>query len=263
MINIVGSSVFVANGLPLFHIEVRSENGTKVFDSGYSGMLIVGWGFTLNPGMTESDNGTWSTYPKAGAPVMRIDAPGRYEILSESNISLYANSHEFYHNTSASPLLSLWSRPLEITVLPEKYVPSKLPNLTLPTNQTAVVEIENGTSFAKCKAKPCLNPDKLAVKIGTVVTWYNHDIYGHTVTSGKPNDTVTGADFDSGVIRPNKSFNQTFSSPGSFSYFDEVRPWITGEIIVSNTSQYFHLPRQIAPPPPSAVGCYHWTKETG
>lgn len=264
MSNFGDSTVFIANGLPLFHVEVRSENDTKVFDSGYSGMLIVGWGFTLDPEMTESDNGTWGSYPKAGAPVIRIDVPGKYEILSESSISLYRNSHEFYYHSSSSPLLSLWSKPLEITILPEKYAPPSPPNTTILPNQTAVVEIENGTSPVECKAGACLNPAKLAVKTGTVVMWYNHDIYGHTITSGRPNDTVVGTDFDSGVIRPGDSFNQTFSSTGNFSYFDEVRPWITGEIIVSNTSsQYLHLPRQIAPSPPTAIGCYHWTQDTG
>ncbi|MDE2588757.1 MAG: hypothetical protein KGL95_03730, partial [Patescibacteria group bacterium] len=200
MSNVGNNQVFVANGLPLFHVEVRSENGTTVFDSGYSGMLIVGWGFTLGPGMTESDNGTWGSWPKAGAPVIHINTPGKYEILSEANISLYPSSHDFYYNPGHSLLLQLWSMPLEISVLPEKYEPPQLPKSKVLPNQTAVVEIENGTSVIECKTRPCFNPDKLVIKVGTLVTWINHDIYGHTVTSGMQNDTVIGTNFDSGVI---------------------------------------------------------------
>ncbi|MDE1765844.1 MAG: hypothetical protein KGI27_06160 [Thaumarchaeota archaeon] len=264
MSNVGKSTVFVANGLPLFHVEVRSENGTKVFDSGYSGMLIVGWGFTLSPGMTESDNGTWGSWPKAGEPVIHINVPGRYEILSEANISLYPSSQYFDHYTGSSPLLRLWSSPLEVSVLPEKYEPPQLPRPRVLPNQTMVVEIENGTLPAQCEERGCISPARVYAKPDTMVIWYNHDMYGHTITSGRPNDTVVGTDFDSGVIPPGDSFNQTFSRDGNFSYFDEVRPWITGEIIVSDAPpQFLHLPRHVAPPPPAAIGCYHWTQDSG
>ncbi|MGI0087861.1 MAG: cupredoxin domain-containing protein [Nitrosotalea sp.] len=145
------------------------------------------------------------------------------------------------------------TRPMQITILPERYTP---PNLT-NSNKTnpipdQIVEIPNGTSFAECKARPCFIPDNITIKAGSQVTWFNHDAVGHTVTSGRPIDSLTGTDFDSGVISPGSSFNQIFSIPENFSYFDQVRPWITGNITVANASTpYLHLPNQIAQPPPA------------
>ena len=120
MINIGTAPVTVANGTPLFDIQVMDQNGIKVFDSGYSGMLIVGWGFTLNPGMTMHDNGTWGWNPQATTPVIKLDTPGKYTVLTESNISLYDTTEEFSHAIPAHPEKSLWSKPIQITIPPEK-----------------------------------------------------------------------------------------------------------------------------------------------
>lgn len=120
MINIGSSPVTVANGTPLFDIQVIYQNGTKVFDSGYSGMMIVGWGFTLSPGMIMHENETWGWNPNAKTPVIKLDTPGKYTILTESNISLYHSADEYSH-TSPHPEKSLWSQPIQITVLPTRY----------------------------------------------------------------------------------------------------------------------------------------------
>jgi hypothetical protein len=154
MINIGNSPVVVANGMPLFHIEAVYQNGTKFFDSGYSGMLIVGWGFTINPGMTVNDTGTWGWAPNTGTPVIKLDTPGKYTILSESNISLYDSAEEYSH--SSYPVESLWSQPLQITVLPEKYVENETspviitqveldsPFLLMPDNKTCTLPAKPG-----------------------------------------------------------------------------------------------------------------------
>jgi hypothetical protein len=118
MINIGDNSAFIVNGLPLFDIQVVYENGSKFYDSGYSGMLIVGAGFTIKPSMIVNDTGTWGTYPGATTPVIKINTPGRYNILSESNIQVYDNEKQ--SSTPNTPVESLWSEPLQITILPEK-----------------------------------------------------------------------------------------------------------------------------------------------
>ncbi len=120
MINIGTAPVTIVNGQPLFDIQVMDQNGIKVFDSGYSGMLIVGWGFTLNPGITMQDNRTWGWNPQATTPVIKLDTPGNYTVLTESNISLYNTAEESSHAIPAHPTKSLWSKPIQITVLPEK-----------------------------------------------------------------------------------------------------------------------------------------------
>jgi hypothetical protein len=131
MINIGTSPVVVANGMPLFDIQVY-QNGNKVFDSGYSGSQIVGWGFILEPDIAKNDTGTWSWNPHATTPVIKLDIPGKYIITSESNIELYDNVEQSSHAIPAHPVKSLWSQPLQITVLPEKYI----------ENQTGMVQNE-------------------------------------------------------------------------------------------------------------------------
>jgi hypothetical protein len=156
MINIGTTPVTVANGTPLFDIQVMYQNGTKVFDSGYSGMLIVGWGFTLNPGMTMHDNRTWGWNPHATTPVIKLDTPGKYTVLTESNISLYDTAEQSSHAIPPHPEKSLWSKPLQITVLPEKYVQNETspviisqveldsPFLLMPDNQTCTLPAKPG-----------------------------------------------------------------------------------------------------------------------
>ena len=148
------------------------------------------------------------------------------------------NSTMAYNKTVASNMFEIQPSeqpgPMNVTGLPEKYIP---PVIIKPRpNYTATVEIPAGTLPAECKERHCLRPDAMTVRVGTQVTWYNHDIYDHTVTSGRPNDTSVGTYFDSGAIAPGGSFNYTFSEPGNFSYLDEVRPWITGNVLVIGQS---------------------------
>ncbi|MGI0046436.1 MAG: hypothetical protein ACREBB_04520, partial [Nitrosotalea sp.] len=184
-------------------IEVRSENDTKVFDSGYSGMLIVGWGFTLNPGGTESDNGTWGSWPKAGTPVVHIDVPGKYEILSESNISLYRNSHDFYYNTYQSKLLSLWSKPLEITVLPLTFAQ----NASMSPN---VIKTPNGG---------WVTPLQTHEKNGSNLTIHyekGSDVTGKIMPTGPPpqlNNSSTSAESGRGTCTGGPGMCQTSLAP--------------------------------------------------
>lgn len=70
------------------------------------------------------------------------------------------------------------------------------------------------------------------VDAGTRVVWQNNDIAAHTVTSGVPGGDI-GADFDSGVMGPDASFEWTFSEPGEHAYFCILHPFMTGTVLVS------------------------------
>ncbi|NHH96840.1 hypothetical protein DYY66_2088 [Candidatus Nitrosotalea sp. FS] len=78
----------------------------------------------------------------------------------------------------------------------------------------------------------CFAPNPVTIKTGTTVTWTNSDSAGHTVTSGKPSDSVSGDIFDSGIIKPGKTFQFTFTKAGSQDYFCSVHPWMTGKVTV-------------------------------
>ncbi len=82
-------------------------------------------------------------------------------------------------------------------------------------------------------AKNCYNPDVVTVAPGDTVTWTNADSVSHTVTSGNPSDNQTGTIFDSSLIRPSTTYSFTFKDPGTYNYFCQVHPWMTGEVIVT------------------------------
>lgn len=74
------------------------------------------------------------------------------------------------------------------------------------------------------------NPTQLLPR-GSTITWINEDQTFHTVTSGDP---LTGPDtrFDSGILSPGTRFSWMFGTPGTFSYFCTIHPFMRGEIRV-------------------------------
>ena len=105
------------------------------------------------------------------------------------------------------------------------------------------VTISSGAANTKgeCSDTNCFNPQDVNVNVGDTVTWTNSDTVGHTATSGKPADNQTGTVFDSSLIAAGKSYTSpAFSTAGTYDYFCQVHPWMTGEVIVGaagSTSQ--------------------------
>ncbi len=76
------------------------------------------------------------------------------------------------------------------------------------------------------------NPKSITVHAGTAVKWTNNDSgIVHTVTSGTPG--APSGTFDSGNLNSGQTFQFTFSSPGTFSYYCRIHGAImTGTITV-------------------------------
>ncbi len=74
------------------------------------------------------------------------------------------------------------------------------------------------------------NPQTLKVSVGTTVTWINMDTVAHTVESGSPG-ALTGT-FGSGFLNHMQSFTYTFNTPGTYTYYCEPHPYMTGAIVV-------------------------------
>ncbi|MDV3277154.1 MAG: cupredoxin domain-containing protein [Nitrososphaerales archaeon] len=74
-------------------------------------------------------------------------------------------------------------------------------------------------------------PRTLTVSNGTTVTWVNMDFVQHTVTSGSE-QAPTGL-FDSHELNHMQAFSYTFSTPGTYTYYCDVHPDMTGTIVVS------------------------------
>jgi plastocyanin len=78
--------------------------------------------------------------------------------------------------------------------------------------------------------------DPINVKVGQKVTWTNKDSVQHTITSGTPGSADSGKEFDSGLtklINPNATFEHTFTKAGTFPYYCQLHPTMTGKVIVS------------------------------
>lgn len=80
----------------------------------------------------------------------------------------------------------------------------------------------------------------VSVMPGTTVTWTNTDDKPHSITSGS---AQTGPDgkFDSGLIQPGQTYSHTFTDAGSFSYFDQPSPWLSGSVTVGPAIPEFPL----------------------
>ncbi len=67
-------------------------------------------------------------------------------------------------------------------------------------------------------------PAELTVKVGSTVTWTNHDDIPHTV--------VSAGKFRSKTLDTDNSFSFTFTAAGDYKYFCSLHPHMTGTIKV-------------------------------
>ena len=69
-------------------------------------------------------------------------------------------------------------------------------------------------------------PPEMTVSAGTTVIWTNDDATIHTVTD-------KGGSFDSSIIAPSASWENTFDTVGEFDYYCTFHPFMTGKVIVN------------------------------
>ena len=69
------------------------------------------------------------------------------------------------------------------------------------------------------------SPSTLTITAGTKVTWVNDDDMPHTVTE-------KGQVFRSAALDTDDRFSFTFTSPGEFTYFCAIHPFMVGRVIV-------------------------------
>ena len=67
-------------------------------------------------------------------------------------------------------------------------------------------------------------PSTITVNVGSTVTWSNGDAVTHTVSA----DDQT---FTSGLLKKATTWSQAFAAPGTFTYFCEIHPDMTGTVI--------------------------------
>ena len=81
-----------------------------------------------------------------------------------------------------------------------------------PTNESITI---NNNSFA---------PSTITVNVGSTITWSNGDTVTHTVTADDQS-------FTSGLLKKATSWSHTFATAGTFTYFCEIHPGMTGTVI--------------------------------
>jgi plastocyanin len=69
------------------------------------------------------------------------------------------------------------------------------------------------------------SPVPLTVKVGTTVTWINHDDIPHTVDS-------TQGKFKSAALDTDDKFEFQFKEAGEYPFYCRIHPKMTGKIIV-------------------------------
>jgi plastocyanin len=92
--------------------------------------------------------------------------------------------------------------------------------VTCPTTTVAAVAISN-FSF---------QPNSLSIAVNDIVKWSNNDSTAHTVTSGAPG--ALDAKFDSGNLVSNATVCVQFLSAGTYQYFCNIHPFMTGVVVV-------------------------------
>lgn len=85
-------------------------------------------------------------------------------------------------------------------------------------------------------------PMRLTVSVGDTVVWKNDDIEPHSVTSGQgagiasaqtnEKGTPDGV-FDSDLFAPDESWSYTFYTPGTYTYYCVIHPWMEGDVTVN------------------------------
>jgi amicyanin len=70
-------------------------------------------------------------------------------------------------------------------------------------------------------------PANLQVKVGTTVTWTNQDAAPHTITFRD------GALTSSKLLQKDGAFSYTFTTAGTFTYYCQVHPYMTAQVVVT------------------------------
>jgi plastocyanin len=69
------------------------------------------------------------------------------------------------------------------------------------------------------------NPEKITVKPGTTVTWIHGSQMPHTVSGNADG-------LRSSTLYKGQQYSHTFNTSGSYSYFCELHPSMTGSVVV-------------------------------
>jgi nitrite reductase (NO-forming) len=181
-----------------------------------------------------------STFPEAGIYV-GVDHNMNHVVRGAALAVVAADNstaHDQPPGTAVAPkgsdsAVANWSKPIpyEQIIGTGSSATSKTMNATLAYGQEAV-SISPGSSNPS--ATEFFTPKEISVTKGSTVTWTNDDSTIHTVVEG----TAQGGSgetpaFDSSIIAPKGTWDNTFDTAGEFDYYCSLHPCMTGKVTVT------------------------------
>jgi plastocyanin len=115
--------------------------------------------------------------------------------------------------TAAAPAGAAYPTPVPPTAL-----------ATIPPPKTAAPTDANGGPSVTIENFIFVSA-AVTVPAGTTVVWTNADDIEHTVTASDNG-------FSSQPIEPDGQFSHTFNTPGTYTYFCAIHPFMTGKVVV-------------------------------
>src|SRR5215204_3168217 len=123
-----------------------------------------------------------------------------------------------------------WSKPIPY----EKIIA----NATAKTQNATLAYAQEAVSIAAGSSNPSATeffvPEEISVPSGSTVTWTNDDSTIHTVVEGTAQGGAAGEPaFDSSIIAPKGTWENTFDTAGEFDYYCSLHPFMTGKVTVT------------------------------
>ena len=180
-----------------------------------------------------SSGGIFIVTLKANEPLWKES--GTYTVLAQyENIVTAQTRFNFTGNPSPEPIPVPQPPVTPVQPPPSPVQPSATPVQANVTNHTDIVMSKGAASGEACvTTQNCFSPSVFTANVEQSITWYNNDTVSHIVASGNPFDNETGTIFDSGLIKSGETFSFKFINAGTYSYFCQVHPWMTGMVTVT------------------------------
>ncbi|MBI5037986.1 MAG: cupredoxin domain-containing protein [Candidatus Kerfeldbacteria bacterium] len=112
----------------------------------------------------------------------------------------------------------------------------------LQNDESATTNLNNAVSTVANRQRPPestvwiidgnFSPSVITIRSGESVTWVNQDETARQVSSMAVGDSSAGSLFKSEELTTDESFTHTFDTAGTWSYYDELNPIKSGQVIV-------------------------------
>lgn len=144
----------------------------------------------------------------------------------------FAYGCDFHGNMRGTiTVVAAGTTPPPVTQPPATQPPATQPPATQPpvTQPPATTPAAPGapaiTNASVTIANNAFTPASVTVNVGSTVTWANNDTVTHTITADD-------GSFASGLVKKATGWSKTFTAAGTFTYFCEIHPDMTGTVIV-------------------------------